>query len=80
MYATRHCSYCMAARMLFKRKGIEFDDILVSGNNELRSKMEQQSGQWTVPQIFIDGEPIGGFDELDALERDGTLDTLLRNS
>lgn len=77
VYGTEFCSYCAAARLLLKRKGLAYEDIVVSGNREAREEMERRSGRRTVPQIFIDGRPIGGFDELDALERSGALDRLL---
>lgn len=80
MYGTEYCPYCMAARMLLKKKGIEFEDISVSRDPELRQKMETLSGRGTVPQIFIDEQPVGGFDELDTLERDGELDRMLARS
>lgn len=77
LYGTEFCSFCAAARLLLKRKGLAWEDVIVSGNREAREEMEQRSGRRTVPQIFIDGQPIGGFDELDALERSGELDRLL---
>jgi glutaredoxin 3 len=77
VYGTEFCSYCAAARLLLKRKGVAYEDIVVSGNREAREEMERRSGRRTVPQIFIDGRPIGGFDELNALERSGELDRLL---
>lgn len=77
MYSTETCPYCMAARMLLKKKGVEFTDISVSGDTERRAEMEQRSGRRTVPQIFIDDQHIGGFDDLSALDRDGKLDPLL---
>lgn len=77
MYSTEFCSYCAAARMLLKKKGLDYEDILVSGNTELRQKMERLSGRRTVPQIFINEKPIGGFDDLYALDKDGRLDAIL---
>lgn len=77
MYGTAMCPYCMAARMLFKKKNIDFDDISVSGKPELRAEMEEKSGRRTVPQIFIDGQPVGGFDDLCQLDEAGKLDAML---
>jgi glutaredoxin 3 len=77
VYGTEFCSYCAAARLLLKRKGLTYEDIIVSGNPDARAEMERRSGRRTVPQIFIDGRPIGGFDELDALDRSGQLDRWL---
>ncbi|KAG1707781.1 Glutaredoxin [Nymphon striatum] len=77
MYATRFCPYCMRARRLLKNKNIQFEEISVSGNNELWHEMEQRSGQTTVPQIFINDESIGGYDDMALLDRNGELDGLL---
>lgn len=77
IYGTEYCSYCTAARMLLKKKGVDFEDVLVSSDAEKRREMEERSGRKTVPQIFINGEAIGGFDELYSLEQDGRLDEIL---
>lgn len=76
IWGTEFCGYCTAARMLLKKKGLEYEDVVVSRDPELRREMEQRSGRRSVPQIFIDGEPIGGFDELYALDQSGVLDRL----
>jgi glutaredoxin 3 len=80
LYGTEFCSYCGAARMLLKKKGIEFEEILVSRDDALREEMQRLSGRRTVPQIFVDGQPIGGFDDLYSLDQDGRLDKLLGRS
>ena len=80
IYGTEFCSYCTAARMLLKKKGLDYEDVLVSGDDEKRREMEAKSGGRTVPQIFINDEPIGGFDELYSLEQDGRLDEILGRS
>jgi len=77
MYGTEFCSYCGAAQMLLTKKGVDYEFVLVSDDAELREDVMRRSGQRTVPQIFIGGEPIGGFDELNALDKDGRLDALL---
>ena len=77
LYGTETCSYCLAARMLLKKKNLDFEDITVSRDASLRAEMEERSGRRTVPQIFIDGEAIGGFEELYELDRAGELDRLL---
>lgn len=77
LYGTRFCSYCVRARMLLKRKGLEFEDINVGGNTELRAEMMALGGGHTVPQIFIAEQAIGGYDDLAALNRSGELDRLL---
>lgn len=76
IWGTEFCGYCTAARMLLKKKGLEYEDVSVSRDPALRREMEQRSGRRSVPQIFIDGHPIGGFDELYALDQAGELDRL----
>lgn len=77
IYISPWCPYCVRAKALLEEKGIQFDELDVSGDPQLRQKMLEESGGWTVPQIFINGECIGGCDELYALERNGKLDELL---
>lgn len=77
MYSTRFCPYCMRARMLLERKGLDFRDIAVDGNPALRREMLEKSKRNTVPQIWIGKHHIGGCDELYQLEHQGELDTLL---
>ncbi len=77
MYATRFCPYCMRARRLLKNKGVDFEEIRVSGSNGLWDEMEQRSGRNTVPQIFINDESVGGFDDIALLDRQGELDLKL---
>lgn len=66
--------------MLLEHKGVEFNEIKVDGDLETRQKMTRLSGGHTVPQIFIDEKPIGGCDDLFALERQGKLDELLSSN
>ena len=77
MYRTQFCGYCMLAKRLLVKKGASFEEIDVSGDPEKRAWLRQVSGQYTVPQIFIDDRPIGGYLELHLLERAGKLDALL---
>lgn len=78
MYATQWCPYCQAARQLLKAKGVSFTEIDVNDDPRLRAEMMQKAGgRHTVPQIFINGLHVGGFDDLSALERRGRLDPLL---
>lgn len=75
MYTTLTCPSCIRAKRLFASKGVEVKEIDVSFD---RSEMiERAEGRRTVPQIFIDGHGIGGFDDLAALERRGALDPML---
>jgi glutaredoxin 3 len=77
IYTTRICAYCGQAKAIFKRKGIDFDEIDVSEDDEKRIWLLAATGQRTVPQIFINDQSVGGFDEVWALERKGELDRLL---
>jgi glutaredoxin 3 len=72
-YTTPWCGYCVAARRLLDKRHISFADIDVTGNQEARRWLAENSGQRTVPQIFIGGQSIGGFDELLAMDRSGEL-------
>lgn len=78
VYTTNYCPYCMRAKALLKSKGVKFEEIDVTDDPELRGKMvELAGGRQTVPEIFINGEIIGGCDELYALELSGQLEKLL---
>jgi glutaredoxin 3 len=78
IYTTPFCPYCHRAKALLQRKGVPFDEIDVMMSPGKRKEMrERAAGGNTVPQIFIDGEHIGGSDELIELDQDGRLDPLL---
>ena len=78
VYSTQYCPFCVRAKALLKNKGIAFTEIDVSRDSALREKMvELAGGRRTVPEIFINGKIIGGYDELHALEMAGELDSLL---
>ncbi|MEB2312614.1 MAG: glutaredoxin 3 [Sorangiineae bacterium] len=77
MYRTPYCPYCVRAKALLERKRVPFTEIDVSGDREKRAWLIETTGQRTVPQIFINGRPVGGCDDLHALERAGKLDALL---
>ena len=78
IYTTPICGYCTAAKRLLNKKGVEYTEYNVMLKPALRAEMTQRSnGGRTVPQIFIDGKPIGGCDELFGLEGDDVLDKLL---
>jgi len=72
VYTTSHCPYCHAAKELLASKKIAFTEIDVTDDPDLREKLVQMSGgRQTVPQIFADGRPIGGYDELARLFKSG---------
>jgi glutaredoxin 3 len=78
VYSTNYCPYCMRAKALLRSKGVAFEEIDVTDDPELRAEMVKRAGgRRTVPEIFINGEIIGGCDELYALELSGELDMLL---
>ena len=77
MYCTSTCQYCHKAEKLLKKKGVVINKINIEGNKPKIKEMLKRSRRNTVPQIFIDGEHIGGFDELEKIERKGKLDKLL---
>lgn len=77
IFTTHFCPFCVRAKRLLDHKGVPYQEVDVSFDDELRERMVVESGRRTVPQIFIAGRPIGGFEELQELEARGELDTLL---
>jgi glutaredoxin 3 len=78
IYTTSYCPFCTRAKALLRSKGVTFEEIDVGGDPELREKMiELAGGRRTVPEIFINGQIIGGYDELRALEYKNELDAML---
>ena len=77
VYTTESCPYCVLAKRLLDAKGVPFTEVDVARDPERRRQMVEQSGRMTVPQVFIDGVPRGGFDDLRALDAAGRLDALL---
>lgn len=77
VYSTKVCPYCVRAKALLDRKGLSYTEVMVDQNEEARLEMMQKSNRRTVPQIFINNQSIGGFDDLSALDQSGELDKLL---
>lgn len=77
VYLTPYCGYCVAAVDLLTRKGVPFESIDVSRDDAKRAWLREVTGRTSVPQIFIDGRPYGGFTDIAALDRRGDLDRLL---
>lgn len=73
VYTTAFCGYCVRAKALLKSRNIPFREIDVSRDHEMRLRLVEQTGRRTVPQIFIDGRSVGGYDELAMLDRRGGL-------
>ena len=80
IYTTNYCPYCSGAKALLRSKNVSFDEIDVTDDPERRAEMERLAHRRTVPQIFIDGKGIGGFDDARFLDSTGELDRLLRIS
>lgn len=77
IYTRAFCGYCIAARKLLKKKGVSYEEIDTTLNAKHKREMIERSGRHTVPQIFIDEQHIGGYDDMDDLDRAGRLDALL---
>lgn len=78
IYSSPLCGFCHAAKRLLNQKGVSFSEIDVFTDPSRKAEMmKRANGGRTVPQIFIDGAHIGGYDDLYALERAGRLDALL---
>ena len=77
IYTTNWCPYCNAAKAFLRSKSVDFEEIDVTDDPVKRMEMERLSRRRTVPQIFIDGRPIGGYDDARMLDAIGELDKLL---
>jgi glutaredoxin 3 len=77
VYTTGYCPYCLQAKRLLTKKKAPFTEVDVSDRPDLRSWLQTASGQKTVPQVFINGKSVGGFSDIDGLDRKGQLDRLL---
>ena len=73
VYSTRWCGYCVRAKALLDSREIEYEEISLDDDPAFRQKLFDLTGGWTVPQILIDGQPIGGYTELWRLDREGGL-------
>ncbi|AJR01477.1 Glutaredoxin 3 (Grx3) [Enterobacteriaceae bacterium bta3-1] len=77
IYTKATCPFCHRAKALLQSKGAQFNEIAIDNDPKKREEMIERSGRTTVPQIFIDGQHIGGCDDLHALDAKGGLDPLL---
>jgi glutaredoxin 3 len=78
IFTTRFCPYCTAAKRLLQTKNVAFEEFdAPDGSSAREAAIARSGGRMTVPQIFIDGRPIGGSDDLHDLDRAGHLDALL---
>ncbi|MDY7050081.1 MAG: glutaredoxin 3 [Microcystis panniformis WG22] len=80
IYTWSFCPFCIRAKALLKKKGVEFTEYCIDGDEQARAKMsDRANGRTSVPQIFINDQHIGGCDDIYALERSGDLAPLLQN-
>ncbi len=80
IYTTAYCGFCVRAKDLLRRKGVDYEEVDVTGNDEMRARLvEMSSGQRTVPQIFIGDTHVGGYTDLAQLDREGRLEPLLQS-
>ncbi len=80
LYTTPSCPYCLRAKRLLQERGVAYEEFDVANDADLRASVVERSGRRTVPQIFIDGRSIGGYDELAELDRSGELATLTQGA
>jgi len=73
IYTTTWCGYCVRAKALLDSRGIAYDEIHLDEDIHFRQKLLDLTGGWTVPQILVDGKPIGGYTELWRLDKSGRL-------
>jgi glutaredoxin 3 len=78
IYTGKNCPFCVRAKQLLNSKGAPFTEIDISDNQGLEKEMFRLTGKMTVPQILIQGTPVGGCDDLYDLERRGELNSLLQ--
>jgi glutaredoxin 3 len=76
VYTTASCPFCVRAKRLLQARGVPYDEIDVGGDPDARAELVRRTGRRTVPQIFIDGRAIGGFEELAALDARAELAAL----
>lgn len=77
MYTNERCPYCIRAKRLLDAKGVEYEEINLSLDTDARRRLIELTGRYTVPQIIAGDEPLGGYDEIKALDAAGHLDAKL---
>ena len=73
IYTTANCAYCVAAKMLLKQRGFDYEEVRVDTDPARREEMIARTHKRTVPQVIIDGKVIGGYNELASAARNGEL-------
>ena len=77
VYTKSNCPYCLRAKALLDRKGVVYEEIDAEHDDALRAWLVETTGQRTVPQVFVGDRSLGGFSDIDALDRQGKLDPIL---
>lgn len=77
VYTKDNCPYCVRAKRLLDKKGVAYEEVNVEGNDDLRRWLVEKTGQMTVPQVFAGDRSLGGFTDVEALDREGQLDPIL---
>ncbi len=78
VYTKDYCAFCRHAKALLSSKGVEFEEINIENDESLQDEVRRKSGRFTVPQIFVDGLPLGGYQEIQVLDLRGELDEILK--
>lgn len=78
IYTTTFCPYCVAAKRMLKKRGVALEEVNLDHHPERWNECERRSGRQTVPQIFFGDKHIGGCDDLEALNRSGELEKLIK--
>jgi len=78
IYTTNYCPYCRAAKRLLDSKAVKYEEIDLTENEEIKTKVMEELGWQTVPIILINEKLIGGYDQLRELEREGKLDEMFK--
>jgi glutaredoxin 3 len=73
VYTTRWCGYCVRAKALLDSRGLAYEEVNLDDEPQFRRRLQELTGGWTVPQIVIDGKPVGGYTELWRLDKSGAL-------
>lgn len=77
IYTWTYCPFCIRAKSFLDSKGVDYEEVVLDGKDDELQKLREQTGQRTVPQIFVGDEMIGGFSEMMGLEQSGELDKKL---
>ena len=78
LYTKDYCAFCRHAKALLTSKGVGFEEINIENDESLQEEIRHKSGRWTVPQVFVNGISLGGYQEIQALDSRGELDEILR--